>query len=152
MANRTIWSLSGAGTAGLTTIFSSMGTPATGNMTAASSTYNNQTNLDIYCDIEINLLALSPVAPAYVAVYVLESVDGTNFPVQSDADLRLTSTQLLCAIPVGVTGSLPTEMAGTSPAMTRPHFPDASWPPFVAAIPAHEAVPFQLEMAGTSPP
>jgi hypothetical protein len=82
-----------------------MGTPATGNMTAASSTYNNQTNLDIYCDIEINLLALSPVAPAYVAVYVLESVDGTNFPVQSDADLRLTSTQLLCAIPVGVTGS-----------------------------------------------
>jgi len=36
---------------------------------------------------------------------VLESVDGTNFPAQSDADLRLTSTQLLCVIPIGTTAA-----------------------------------------------
>jgi hypothetical protein len=103
MANRGIWSLG----AGLTTVLSGATLNALGSatMSAASSTYANQTNLDLYCDIEVFLDTLSPGAGAYVAIYILESVDGTNFPAQSAADLRLTSTQLLCVIPVGTTAS-----------------------------------------------
>jgi hypothetical protein len=74
-------------------------------MSAASATINNQTNLDIYCDIEVALASLSPTSGAYVAIYILESVDGTNFPAQSDADLRLTGSQLLSVIPIGTTAS-----------------------------------------------
>jgi hypothetical protein len=103
MANRGIWSLSGAG---VTTVLNPGTTLATATVSAASSTYTNQTNLDLYCDIEFySGSTFSPSAGAYVAVYVLCAIDGTNFPAQSDADLRLTSTQLLCVIPVGTTAS-----------------------------------------------
>jgi hypothetical protein len=74
-------------------------------MSAASSTYANQTNLDLYGDLEVNIGALSPTTGGYVAIYILVAVDGTNFPAQSDADLRLTTTQLLCNIPIGTTAS-----------------------------------------------
>jgi hypothetical protein len=104
MANRGIWSLSGAG---LTTVLSGATLNALGiaAMSAASSTYVNQTNLDIYCDIEVFLDTLSPTAGAYVAIYIQEAVDGSTFPAQSAADMRLTSTQLLCVIPIGTTAS-----------------------------------------------
>jgi hypothetical protein len=75
-------------------------------MSAASATYNNQTNLDLYCDVEVVLNTLSPSGSTpFVAIYVLAAVDGTNFPAQSDADLRLTTTQLLCSIPIGTTAT-----------------------------------------------
>lgn len=103
MANIGKWSLSGVGlTSVLTTGLNSLGN---NTMSAASSTYANQTNLDLYVDIEVVLASLSPSAGAFVSIYVLESVDGTNFPAQSDADLRLTTTQLLCAIPIGTTAT-----------------------------------------------
>lgn len=103
MASIGKWSLSGVG---LTTVLSTGLNSLTNNtMSAASSTYANQTNLDLYVDIEVVLASLSPSAGAYVAIYVWESVDGTNFPAQSDADLRLTSTQLLTVIPIGTTAS-----------------------------------------------
>ena len=103
MANIGKWALSGVGlTSVLTTGLNSL---ANNTMSAASATYANQTNLDLYVDIEVVLASLSPTAGAYVSIYVLESVDGTNFPAQSDADLRLTSTQLLCVIPVGTTAA-----------------------------------------------
>lgn len=106
MTNIGKWSLSGVG---LTTIFSS-GTTAIDGITSGSqvtttATYANQTNLDLYVDIEINLPSLSPTAGARVDLYVLESVDGTNFPAQSAADLRLTITQLLVSVPIGTTGT-----------------------------------------------
>jgi hypothetical protein len=103
MTNRGIWSLFGSNpTTVLSTGLNSLGN---GTMSAASATYANQTNLDLYCDIEVNLASLSPTAGAYVSIYVLAAVDGSNFPAQSDADLRLTSTQLLCVIPIGVTAT-----------------------------------------------
>ena len=102
MANRGIWSLFGSNP---TTVLNTGATLATATMSVASSTYNNQTNLDLYCDIEVNIAALSPTAGAYVSIYILVAVDGTNFPAQSDADLRLTTTQLLCVIPIGTTAS-----------------------------------------------
>jgi hypothetical protein len=102
MANRGIWSLFGSNP---TTILNTGATLATATMSAASSTYNNQTNLDLMCDLEVNIAAFSPSAGAYVAMYILVALDGTNFPAQSDADLRLTTTQLFCVIPVGTTAS-----------------------------------------------
>lgn len=71
----------------------------------ASSAIANQTNLDIYCDLEVNLGSLSPAAGAYVAIYIMEAVDGTNYPNPSDADLRLATSQLLCVVPIGTTAS-----------------------------------------------
>jgi hypothetical protein len=103
MTNRGIWSLSGAG---LTTVLSTqLNALASGSMSAASSTYANQTNLDLYCDLEVFLSTLgsAPAAGAYVDIYVLCAVDGTNFPAQSATDLRLTSTQKFCTVPVGTT-------------------------------------------------
>jgi hypothetical protein len=102
MANRGIWSLFGSNP---TTVLTISSTLATGSMTAASATYANQTNLDLYCDLEVFLAALSPAAGAYVDIYILTAVDGTNFPAQSAADLRLTSTQKFCTVPVGTTAS-----------------------------------------------
>jgi|SRR5215469_3142136 len=103
MANIGKWSLSGVGlTSVLTTGLNSL---ANGSMSAASATYDNSANLDLYVDIEVVLASLSPSAGAFVAIYLLESVDGTNFPAQSDADLRLTTTQLLCTIPIGTTAA-----------------------------------------------
>jgi hypothetical protein len=104
MANRGIWSLFGSNP---TTVLSGATLNALGSatMSAASATYANQTNLDLLCDIEVFLDTLSPSAGAYVAIYILAAIDGTNFPAQSAADLRLTSTQLFCVIPVGTTAS-----------------------------------------------
>lgn len=103
MANIGKWSLSGVG---LTTVLSTgLNSLSNNTMSAASSTYANRTNLDLYVDIEVVLASLSPTAGAFVAIYVWESVDGSNFPAQSDADLRLTTSQLLVSIPVGTTAS-----------------------------------------------
>lgn len=89
----------------VTVLSTGLNSLAINTMSAASSTINNQTNLDIYVDIEVALASLSPTTGAYVALYILESIDGTNFPAQSAADLRLTTTQLLCAVPIGTTAS-----------------------------------------------
>ena len=104
MANIGKWALSGVG---LQTVLSgaTLNGLANNTMSAASANYANQTNLDLYVDIEVFLDTLSPAAGAYVSIYVLEAVDGTNFPLQSGPDLRLTTTQLLCVIPVGVTAT-----------------------------------------------
>lgn len=109
MTNVGKWSLSGVG---LTTVLSgTVGSAPTlnalgsGTMSGVSATYNNQTNLDLYVDIEVFLDTLSPTAGARVDIYMLESVDGTNFPAQSAADLRLTSSALLASIPIGTTAS-----------------------------------------------
>jgi hypothetical protein len=104
MANRGIWSLFGSNP---TTLLSgaTLNALANNTMSAASATYANQTNLDLYCDIEVFLDTLPGTASsgAYVAIYILAAVDGTNFPAQSASDLRLTTTQLFCVIPTGIT-------------------------------------------------
>jgi hypothetical protein len=102
MANIGKWN---APTASATQLNTGLNALANGSMSAASSTYDNSTNLNIYCDIELVLASLSPTAGAYCAVYIWEAPDGTNFPAQSDADLRLTTTQLFCTIPIGTTAS-----------------------------------------------
>ena len=80
---------------------------ASGSMATSAAAYDNTSNLDIYVDIEVLLAAFSPVTttPPYVTLFVQESVDGTNFPAQSAADMRLTSSQLLVTIPIGEAAS-----------------------------------------------
>jgi len=102
MANIGKWN---APSATVTVLSTGLNSLANATMSAASSNIANQTNLDIYVDVEVVLASLSPTTGAFVALYILESIDGTNFPAQSDADLRLTTTQLLVAIPVGTTAT-----------------------------------------------
>jgi hypothetical protein len=102
MANIGKWNAPSATISVLTTELNSL---ANTTMSAASTAISNQTNLDVYADIEVNLAALSPTAGAYVGLYILEAVDGTNYPAQSDADLRLTTSQLLASLPIGTTAS-----------------------------------------------
>jgi len=102
MANIGKWNAPSATTTVLSTGLNSL---TSGTMSAASSTISNQTNLDIYVDVEVALAALSPTTGAYVALYILEAIDGSTFPAQSDADLRLTTTQLLTVVPIGTTAS-----------------------------------------------
>src|SRR5262249_53916991 len=86
----------------LTTELNSLGS---GSMSSASAAYTNSSNLNIYCDLEVNLASLSPTSGAYVAIYIFEAADGSNYPSQSAADTRLTSTQLLCTVPIGTTAT-----------------------------------------------
>lgn len=75
------------------------------SLTKSSAAFDNTANLDIYADIEVVLASLSPTSGAFVALYIGVYEDGTNAPAQSAADMRLTTTQLLCVIPVGTTAS-----------------------------------------------
>ncbi len=102
MANVGKWNTPTSIASILTTELNSLGN---NTMCSASADYDNSTNLNIYADIELVLASLSPSAGAYVAVYILEAPDNSNYPAQSDADLRLTTTQLLCIIPIGTTAS-----------------------------------------------
>src|SRR5262245_49137730 len=92
-------------TSAATILSTELNSLATNDTCADSSAVANNTNLDIYVDIEVNLASLSPGTNPYVAIYILEAVDGSNYPAQSDADLRLTSTQLLAVLPIGTTAS-----------------------------------------------
>jgi hypothetical protein len=103
MANIGKWNAPSALATILSTELTALGSST---ISAASTTYDNSVNLNIYCDVEVVINCTgTPVSGAYVAIYIWESVDGTNFPAQSDADLRLTTTQLFCTVPIGVTAN-----------------------------------------------
>lgn len=100
MANIGKWNTPAGATTILSTELNSLGS---GSMSAASTAVTS--SVDIYVDIEVNLASLSPGSGAYVALYIAEAVDGTNYPAPSAADMRLSTTQLLCVIPIGTTAS-----------------------------------------------
>lgn len=108
MANIGKWNTPSAVVTVLSTELNALGI---GAMSAASTAIANQTNLDMYCDLEVNLASLSPTAGAHIDIYILEAIDGTNYPAQSAADLRLTTSQLLCAVPIGTTAAQPQRVA-----------------------------------------
>ena len=72
---------------------------------AASSAVANNTGLDVYADFELVLASLSPAAPNYCTLYILEAIDGTNYPVATATILRNQPSQVLCVFPLDVTGS-----------------------------------------------
>lgn len=102
MANVGKWNAPSSTVSVLTTELNSLGS---GSASAASSAIANQTNLDIYSDWELNLGSLSPAAGAYIAVYIMLAVDGTNYPAPSAADMRLQSSQLLFSVPLSTTAT-----------------------------------------------
>jgi|SRR5215472_18247420 len=106
MANIGKW-IGGANPPGtpLTVLSTGLNSLSNATMSAASATLDNSVNLDLYCDVEVVLASLSPTAGAYVTIYIWEAPDGTNFPAQSDADLRLTNTQVFVSIPIGTTAA-----------------------------------------------
>lgn len=90
----------------LTTVLSTeLNSLANNAMSAASAAISNDTALDQYCDIEVSLASFSPTAGAYVAIYIAVAVDGTNYPAPTAADMRLSATQLLRSMQVGVAAS-----------------------------------------------
>lgn len=90
----------------LTTVMSTeLNSLANGSAATSASAVDNTTALAMYADIEFNLASLSPTGNPSVSLYIAESVDGTNFPSQSTADFQLTSTQLLCVVPIGTTAA-----------------------------------------------
>lgn len=102
MANIGKWNAPSSTVSVLTTELNAL---ANNTASAASSAIANQTNLDIYTDWELNLASLSPVAPAYVDVYIMEAVDGTNYPAPSGADMRQQSTQRLFTVALSTTAA-----------------------------------------------
>jgi hypothetical protein len=74
-------------------------------MTVPSAIYDNSVNLDMYCDIEVFLPAIASNVSRQGSstIFILQAVDGTNFPAPSDSDLRLTDAQILCTIPAVLT-------------------------------------------------
>lgn len=102
MANIGKWNAPSSTVTVLTTELNALGN---NTASAASSAVANQTNLDIYTDWEINLASLSPTAGAFVAVYIMLAVDGTNYPAPSGADMRLQTAQLLFSAPLSLTAA-----------------------------------------------
>lgn len=101
MANIGKWNTPGSIVTPLSSVLTNL---SSGSIATSSTPINNATNLDIYADIEVVLSSTGTFAAgAYVSIYALEAIDGTNFPAQTAADLRLTSNQLLVAIPIGTT-------------------------------------------------
>jgi len=86
----------------LTTELNSLGN---GSASAASSAVANQTNLDVYADFELVLASLSPAAPNYCTLYLLEAVDGSNYPSATGSVLRNQPSHILCTFPLDTTGS-----------------------------------------------
>jgi hypothetical protein len=72
---------------------------------AASSAIANHTNLDVYADIELVLGVLGPVAPNYCTLYILEAIDGSNYPSATATILRNQPSQILCTFPLDTTAA-----------------------------------------------
>lgn len=86
----------------LTTELNALGN---GSASAASSAIANQTNLDVYADVELVLASLSPAAPNYLTLYILEAIDGTNYPSATGSVLRNQPSQILCTFPIDTTAA-----------------------------------------------
>jgi len=102
LSNISKWNVPSAVVTALSTELNALGN---NTMSAAGAAIANQTNLDIYVDLELNLAALSPVAGAYVAVYLAEAIDGSTYPAPSAADQRQQTDGLLCTFILSLTAS-----------------------------------------------
>lgn len=74
-------------------------------LSAASASLDNSVNLDMFADIELNLASLSPGVNPYCTLYILEAVDGTNFPSASATPLRNQPSAILCTFPLDSTAA-----------------------------------------------
>lgn len=87
----------------VTLLSTELNTLGIGAMSAASSAVSG--NRDVYADFELVLASLSPAVPNYCTLYILEAVDGTNYPGATAAVLRNQPTQVLCVFPLDTSAS-----------------------------------------------
>lgn len=89
MATTTKWLAPEAIATALTTELNSL---ANGSQSAASAAIPNETDLYQYIDLELVLASLTPTGTPYCAVYLVASLDGTNYE-----DLTTSATHALLA-------------------------------------------------------
>jgi hypothetical protein len=53
---------------------------ANNSTSALSAEIDNTTNLYRFADFELNLASLTPTGTPYVSVYIVPTIDGTNYP------------------------------------------------------------------------
>jgi hypothetical protein len=70
------WAAWASRSTGLTTELNSL---ANGAYSAAGSAFDNTTNLDEWAAAEIALASLNPTAGAYLQLFLVQSLDGTNY-------------------------------------------------------------------------
>ena len=87
----------------ITVLAAELNALAHNTMAGPSVAIANQTNLDMYVDVELTLAALSPATGGYVAIYLAEAIDGANYPAPSVADQRQQTDALLCTVVLSTT-------------------------------------------------
>jgi hypothetical protein len=76
MATTSKWTAPEAIASALTTELNAL---ANGSISAASSAIDNETGLYLYMSVELALATLTPTGTPYCNLYLVKSVDGTNF-------------------------------------------------------------------------
>lgn len=69
---------------------------------ALGAALDNDADLYPYIDVELYLAALSPTAGAFCDVWIISSLDGTNYPAGGKP---LQTSYLLCSLQMDVTAS-----------------------------------------------
>lgn len=149
MANIGKWNTPSSIVSVLTTELNSL---STNTMATVSAAINNDTNLDMYCDLELNLGALSPTAGGYVAVYIAEAADGTNYPAPSSADQRLQTNALLCTFAVSTTAATAQRLVARNvvlpPGKFKIYLDNQSGGAFAASGNTLKLLPYNLNLNG----
>jgi hypothetical protein len=75
------FTLSGYKVAAATALTTDLNSLANGSTSALSAEIDNSTTKYLYADMELYLASLTPTAGGFVALYLVPSVDGTNYPL-----------------------------------------------------------------------
>lgn len=101
MANKILWDTSWTSHSDvLTTELNSLGN---GSYSSAGGAYDNTSNLDQYMALEINLASLNPTTGAYIQIFMVQSLGGTNYE-DAASSTQPGYHQLVATVPVA-TGS-----------------------------------------------
>lgn len=102
MPNAILWQSSPTSrSTGLTTELNSL---ANGSASAVGSAFDNTTNSDQYAAADIVLASLNPTAGAYLALFLVQSLDGTNYEDPATTSTNPGYHQLVATVSV-TTGS-----------------------------------------------
>lgn len=98
----TAWTDRSASTGG--TISTELNALANGAFSAVSGIYDNRTNLDEWAGFLINLPSLAVAAGGYLQIFLIDSLDGTNFEDAASAT-QPGSHQLVATVSLNATTS-----------------------------------------------
>jgi hypothetical protein len=75
------FTLSGYKASAETALTTELNALANGSASVLSAEIDNSTNKYLYADMELNLASLTPTAGGFLSLYLVASVDGTNYPL-----------------------------------------------------------------------